>query len=488
VNEALWVSGGSGDGDERPWSGSKCSWWQPARCYNRSVSPHKQRHLVILGLVVIAGVGALVWALVATRGAGEPSPRTDASIARDGVPSVFLVVGYRELRPIDPATGRDLPGYIPLQLSLNGAVAISPDSRTAAVARHHFALFDLERWKPVGELGQLGGVKEIHWSSDGRRLYVRGDENCQEGPGFGWLCESRIETINVTSGKVVSRAQLPSAYLYPHRYWTSTRTDLAPKGHRVGRTLYLFGAFGNSNAIDTSDDRPTTAHVVAFDLEAGKVQDELDLPGVLWGVRPEPYQPDEPTMVGYYPAVAVSPDGRRAYIVHADADRVTVVDLEGMRVERSDEIGRRQASLFERFLSSLAGNAYAKDVPIPEKSAAISRDGGPLYQEKWAAISPDGRFLYVGGVSERFPTGSLGLQVIDTGSLDIVAEITPGGDLYADLAVHPSGRYLYAVTGGITEGRLLVLDPVTLEVMAHRLTFGGVPIVAPARGLTADTP
>ena len=393
-----------------------------------------------VAVAVAAGVGVLLWALLATGGESEPEPSRDVARA-DGLPSTFMVGS--NLIPIEPATGQDLAGYD--SPPITGRVsAISPDGSTAALVNlwiengrqvWKLTLFDVEQWQEVAELGFFANIQEVHWSPDGSRLYVSTD--------------GRILTIEVASGHVVSTGDLPSGFHGP--------THLGPATHLGpgGRILYLFDI---ATTVDTTDDPSTTARVVAFDLATGNVRDELALPDVLLA------------------AFAVSSDGRRAYVVHADSDRVTVVDLEEMRVERSEAIGR-SASLFERFLSFLAGSAYAK---------------GPL-QEKWAAISPDGRYLYVSGMSQRpvnTPAGgvleqtSFGVQVIDTNSLDVVAEIKPGGeDVYGDLVMHPSGRYLYA----IKDGNLHVLDPTTLETMAvGRPAVLRSVLVAPAPPLAVE--
>ncbi len=291
------------------------------------------------------------------------------------------------------------------------------------------------------------------------------------------MCPSAILTIDVTSRTVLYRAALPAEYRAPF-----VELSLASFVPPDGRTLYLFG---NSLA------RPTTARIVAFDSQTGEVRAAVDLPDVLWGERPEAGSPERHT--DYQPGLVVSPDGRRGYVVHADSDRVTVVDLLAMRIERSAEI-RAQTSLFDRLFSPLTRKAHA--------------DGGSPFSEKWASISPDGRDLYIGGGSARveegepwgvgvWPSESYGLRMVATDSLEVVAEIEPGECEYRDLAVHPSGRYLYAATSGTDPGQvgiprcgngeLLVLDPATLDVLASRTGRGAV-LFAPPSPTNETTP
>ena len=448
----------------------------------------------VLGVVVIAGVGLLVWGLVRTQwdgglavGTDTTMPVSDEAFSVDGVPTTYVRV-HGGLQPIDPASAQDLPGYdLGPSRTVRGPAAISPDGRTAAITVQvnqdppQLELLDLKYWRPAGTLGFSGS--EMHWSRDGERLYLRTDENCTSASeSTAQQCESTIVTIDVANRKVLFRTALPPGHLNGSLGFAGP-SSFAPAPD--GRTVYLFG---NSVA------NPSTARLLTLDLETGTVREELELPEVLWAARTESSQLGEGLLV-YYPAFVVRPDGRRAYIVHADTDRITVVNLEAMRILRSSEL-RPRTSLLERFLSFLAKDAHA--------------DGRWPYHEKWATISADGRYLYVGGghaVPEEgeswvvgvYPSESAGLRVIDTESLEIIAEIEPGGEcVYRNLAVHPSGRYLYANASVTDPGQtgsprtcrgdgLLVLDARSLEVTASRSTRDAV-LVAPAVASATVTP
>ena len=459
------------------WRKLSLSWLSPATA-------------AVLGVLVVAGIGLLVWGLVRTQGEGGLAADTDTSMevsdeaySPDGVPTTYLRV-HAELRPIDPASGQNLPGYT-LMPSVRGPAAISPDGRTAAFTVQpvskdppHLELFDLKNWRPAGTLDLSGYFREMHWSRDGERLHLRTEVCAPSTEEADQVCESTIVTIDVASRKVLSRTPLPPEHLYPSAAFDDASFAQAPDG----RTVYLLG-----NSVVN----PSTARLLAFDLETGVVGEEVELPDVLWGARPEPGEGER--FIDYFPAFVVSPDGRRAYIVHADTDRITVVDLEAMRILRSSGLTPR-TSLFERFLSFLAKDAHA--------------DGRSPFYEKMATISPDGRYLYVGGghalparpdswVVGPYADRSAGLRMIDTESLEIVAEIEPGGECeYRNLAVHPSGRYLYATTFGTDPGQagvprcragLLVFDAHSLEVIASR-SGGGAVLFAPAAASLAPIP
>lgn len=159
---------------------------------------------------------------------------------------------------------------------------------------------------------------------------------------------------------------------------------------------------------------------VTIDPSTGEVGEQIAAPGLILGQRRE--QPDgaatEINMLRY-PDMAVSPDGGTAYIAHADDDRVTVVDLRaGEAVTFTPE---RSRSLLSRFGSWLGG------IFVSEASAK-----GGAYFRRQVELSPDGRWLYITGTGAEFCAGDewfpcvdsapAGLRVIDTGSMQVVAE------------------------------------------------------------------
>ena len=347
------------------------------------------------------------------------------------------------LKAIDPLTGEAIEGREPVELGHHGTWALSPDGRTMALAwsptgndsgPDRLFLLDLNRWEKT-DLGFEALISKLFWSPDGDRLHLTTWHRCSQPECID--SSSELVTVDSATGNVLSESSLP---------FSSYATRLSPDGY----TLYLFGAESTNLQSKGEGQAP---RLVAFDVQRGRVRAELELPEVLWWTRVETGEHGEYS-AQYLPGTAVSPDGRSYYVVHPDEDRITVVDLESMQVERSEEIGHN-ASLFGRLLSLLASTAHAK---------------GGATTSKGAAVSPDGRLLYITGSTERpvretadaeertWESIDYGLKVIDTASLEVVAEDVPpsapsGSHLnwavmYREVSPDPTVRYPSAPPGG----------------------------------------
>lgn len=360
------------------------------------------------------------------------------------------------LKAVDPLTGEAIEGREPVKLGHHGTWALSPDGRTMALAwsptgndrgPDRLFLLDLNRWEKT-DLGFQALISRLFWSPDGERLHLTTWHRCSQPECID--SSGELVTVDPATGNVLSESSLP---------FSSYATRLSPDGH----TLYLFGAEWVDPRVKEEGRVP---RLVAFDVQRGRVRAELELSEVLWGQRKETDEHGE-YFAQYLPGTAMSPDGRSYYVAHPDEDRITVVDLASMQVERSEEIGRK-ASLFGRLLSLFANTAHAK---------------GGATSSKRIAVSPDGRLLYIIGSAERpvretadaeertWESIGYGLKVIDTASLEVVAEDVPprgppGSPLswaatYRQVAPDPGGRYLYALRGA----ELYIMDPATLEVV-----------------------
>ncbi len=164
------------------------------------------------------------------------------------------------------------------------------------------------------------------------------------------------------------------------------------------------------------------------------------------------------------PAVVLSHDGRRLYIVHADQERLTTVDFDALTVRSI--VLRETQSWLERLLDLTAGVAEAKGIWTGTVKAAV--------------LSPDGKRLYVVGRTTtvtRDADGNresmethLGLQVIDLvgGHKVMSRDIELAGTwISADrIRFTPNGKHLlvggWRDGGGWTE----VLDAKRLERVA----------------------
>jgi hypothetical protein len=138
---------------------------------------------------------------------------------------------------------------------------------------------------------------------------------------------------------------------------------------------------------------------------------ETELKGVLEGIirtgEAEQAQVEPDQLTQWQPALALSPDREKLYIVHADADRLTTVDLAAQRAS-TIEI-RPSLSWLERLLRLTSTVAQAKVLNGTTKQAVLSPDGARLYVSGFTGQpkkDPQGNWSF-----DMLP---FGLQVIDT--------------------------------------------------------------------------
>jgi hypothetical protein len=176
-----------------------------------------------------------------------------------------------------------------------------------------------------------------------------------------------------------------------------------------GRSLVAFGSpLGDQPGI-TRPDEPRLELFASQDLQP---QSAWALEGILsgdWCVENCSAEHGERSSVLWQPGLTLSPDGSRVYIVHADDERLSTIDLANSAIDEGAIT--KKASLLEQILSLGVGVAYAK---------------GPLNGAmKRAVVSPDGSRLFVN--VNRFQVGPQGveeerlLQVIDLPSGELLA-------------------------------------------------------------------
>ena len=396
----------------------------------------------IAATISVAVVAALLVALLGEDDSGDANPRTgestravalpDPSPTFDaGGPSVLLHnypdagsgsnVGI--LRPINPATADDVPDYEPFEFRVRFSSAVSPDSRLLAVAGSWLQILDIGEWRETLRLDEpVGTISVLSWSSDSRRVFATKHQSSSS--------TDQLWVVDVVAGESSMLADLAFAVI--------GAPFLSPDGSRA----YLF-------AYEPEDPRGGSYRVrgdpflAVVGTESGDIVERIPLPGFLIGQRLDPIGNTE-NYVTYRPGVAMSPDGSKFYVAHPDADKVTVVDLETLRVENVVSVAKRP-SIWTRVGSTLA------DLLV---STAEAKSG--LSFSKQAVVSPDGRWLYVTGAEDVVCEGTsgfaceegrpLGLQVIDTGTMRVVYE----EEGISKIALSPGGRWI-AATGRFSD-------------------------------------
>ncbi len=284
----------------------------------------------------------------------------------------------------------------------------SPDGELLAVQTDldaEIIVKDLSSGSELARYDIPGGMYPADISLDGRRLVVL---DLPYSPGF-----SVWHVVDLQDGVRLSTIRAEGLH------WV--RFD--PSGQRligwiVPRSLGLPG--------------PRTPFLAAFAADTGEEVTRLELAGVAAGFWEEVRADDFTVHQFYEPGVALSKDGRRAAVLHADKEALTLVDTERMEILWTKSL-RSSTSFLERLLG--VRRAYAK---LAEGV-------------RWNLhLSPDGQWLYAFGDVEKFAPEDgqhirgTGLLLIDVEQAEAVARGFEGQRIYwAATAPDWSAIYIY---------------------------------------------
>jgi hypothetical protein len=234
-------------------------------------------------------------------------------------------------------------------------------------------------------------------SHDGSRLVARFQPDTIDPAAREW------QSFDTHSGRVVSTVRAREACCQVYR------TFLDPQGR------WMYAMLLPNGADNVGLDNPL---LVRYDLASGNETGRLRLDGVPSGKAP---------------SVAFSPRGNVSALLHADGEKLTLVDLDRLTLISTRSL-KRPRSFWQSF-PFFPRAAYAK------------------YAEgtSWTlAYGPDGRLLYATGEEmaigrDRRPISiHLGMRVIDPEPGAIVAEALKGQQIYQlafgeDTAVYTLG-------------------------------------------------
>ena len=340
----------------------------------------------------------------------------------DGIPSIGGRAGDSALVAVD-ATGAPLAGGEPIELhGYASGLVVSPDGRTVAMVVHDddgtplVQLVKLETASegapspasilrpPEGADGDALRIGPLRWSADGHRIF--------------WL-QSRYAVVNELWSLDVSSREAARVATLDGSGWGP------PLVRPDGSAVYALRR-PCCEATDLEGD----PYIVAIDVESGREIDRVFLPALEVSSSSE-----------QAPAAALSPDGSRIYVVHADADVLTSVTTAPLTAGNPAEFGPRRsarARLGGWILDRFATRAEAK----------------PMGLIKSAVVSPDGRRLYVTGARDVpcaddpyaacLSGDPRGLQIVDLDSMRIISH----QPLASRVTVSPDGSWL-AATGSV---------------------------------------
>jgi len=169
----------------------------------------------------------------------------------------------------------------------------------------------------------------------------------------------------------------------------------------------------------------------------------------------------EPSIVGWTPGFALSPNGLRIAIFDDSTGRLTVLNVASMSVLRTEHIARA-ISTFER-VATLLGLAPTPALAKEYRGASVEM-----------RYSPDARLLYVTG-NEYLPgvesqPHSIGIRAIDIATHQLIGESLNRQALWW-MQPDPDGSAVYTVSPMGADAQICpcVLrrhDPTTLRVLA----------------------
>ena len=378
-----------------------------------------------------------------------------SSSLTSGVPLYFWnpSLSRYEIHLVDLNTGADMPDHAPIVVSENtqftGASTLSENGQKIAIVSSNG-----EYCYPIG-----GGTACVG-RADRLHIINRGDwsEVTAELPGKGWAGLISFSPDVTRLALIYSDPKSNTIMLFD----TSTRNLIAQQeiafqpsfmGYTSdATTLVLYGQpLGTNPGIS----KPEPPRVMLLDALTLKVKWEQSLPNVLsghWCMEKCEASHGEQTFADWTPAVVLAPEHHKLYIVHADEERLTSVDLDTRAIE-TVEIQKTQ-SWFERVLSLTAKVARAKGY-----------SNGAF---KTGVLSVDERRLYVVGqtMSTVLDTNgepqetneSLGLEVINLANGEKLASARSGATW---IKITPDGTHL--LLGNWGPGKINILDTSNLK-------------------------
>ena len=359
-----------------------------------------------------------------------------------------------QARPVDPATLADLPGYAPIDFGHHYAYAVSPDRKILAVitwpgdrnAAGALHLLDLNTWTDIPanlRIDDYGG--DLTFSADGGTLYWAMPTG--RDPAHGMPRDYQLYRYELEGRQLSAITPFPSSFM--------------PWSQRLSSgKVAIFGIPTDPN--DLAEDAP---HVMIIDPTRSRIVADVRLDGVKAGQFREPAANATPSVqegswqyVSYSPGLAWDLDRNVLYVVHADDDKVLVVDLVDGTVIQQTQIRPRQA--FLGWISdSLAPAAQAKGGPWIGARALLSRDGKRLYV-----------FSQKDEMSQLTATN---LRVIATQGMREIGHLD---ERVTDFALTPDGKSLLVAKGEIDNSsdfdllvhrHVYILDAETLRERIH---------------------
>ena len=304
------------------------------------------------------------------------SPSTqDADCSPIPLDQSILIMDWDEsqdinlLHPVNPKDGQVLCGFASIELGDAFQYAFSDDYSHLAVAtfRNGFAksakleLVDLKTWQSVAfplEIKKWISRVTFNHAGDQVALAFNSSSTYSTKPQSFTLL-----TINLLNGQIEASREIE----FNPRWLNYTPDDVS---------LIVFGG-----REGLTDEEMPQGHALLLNAQDLSTAWEPQLDGILVGSSPPETEDSDPIFEIYEPAVTLSPDGMRLYIVHSDAETLTTIDFTSHSLDTVDIAPK--LSFVERLLALTARVAHAKGANGTTKRAVLSADGNQLYVVSW---------------------------------------------------------------------------------------------------------
>ncbi len=350
------------------------------------------------------------------------------------------------LFPVDASTGQPLCAYEPISLGYQFFHSFSPDGSLLALTvsdredgrNSVLEWIDLKNWQLIKSPIEFEDwITAIAYSPDGQKLAITATGAMSEQGRAS--DSSQVAVIdNVTQTLQAERA----VGLNP------TMLEFT----RDGSALVAYGSAENPD-----DQTSQMAQVALLDSTTLEPLWSTPLASVIYGNKKvEEIEDDPEGFESWEPAIVYAPDQEALYIVHADADRLTTVDINARTIRSADILPA--TSWLERLLALTAGTAHAKTLDGYFKTAVLSPDGSRMYILSRTADSfqdEDGNW--------QFSETSHGLEVIEFATAAQLVHLDTDA---TDLEFSADGQSLF-LRSWMDQGWTEVLDANSLRTIAH---------------------
>ena len=391
------------------------------------------RYILILGLCFSAILSACSPATLASTSVpiiptSQPKPTSPPATlaptpepAGIGVPSIVYKSGQNVLMVVSSVTGTVLDGYAPIQLGQVPSYAFSPDQHTLAIvgyvsdsypANAQLFLVDLPSWKyRVFKLDVNDWVASMIFNADGSLLAI--------GAGGS---NGALHIVDTKSGEV--KAATEAGLAIRNMKFTSDGKAIMVYGPRfaqnvavsVGAPKAVLYAASDLSILWSADLNRVRDGI--FPKKEGTSTQDLFQPGVAWN---------------FTPGVTFASNQDVLYVVHGDEDKLTTVDFTGKKVKTVNIY--RKTGWLDQLMALTAGVAYAKGMDGTEKQAAISSDGKSLY-----VVGVQNAVTQNQNGNWDFTQTPLGLQVIAVEDGNLIDQFETDA---TSIDMSPDGQYLF---------------------------------------------